>query len=155
MHLDADPSPATPVTDPRLAAGGSSPARSTRMDPARERMLVARAGRDGAAFGELYDFYLPRIYGFIYRRLRERSVTEDLTAATFERALAAQRDGRYAYDSFCGWAYRLAANAVIGHVRASQRLHAVPREDRLHPGPDAVAAACFRYEVWRAMEGIS
>jgi RNA polymerase sigma-70 factor, ECF subfamily len=155
MYLDADPSPATPVTDPRLAAGGSSPARSTRLEPDRERMLVARAGSDGAAFGELYDFYLPRIYGFIYRRLRERTVTEDLTAATFERGLAALRGGRFRNDSFGGWLYRVAANAVIDHVRASQRLHAVDDEDRLDPGPDALAAAIDRDEVRRAMEGIS
>jgi hypothetical protein len=30
----------------------------TRLDPTRERALVARARVDPAAFGELYDFYL-------------------------------------------------------------------------------------------------
>ena len=40
-----------------------------RMDPTRERALVDRARVDASAFGELYDFYLPRIYGFVARRL--------------------------------------------------------------------------------------
>ena len=44
-----------------------------------------------AAFGELYDFYLPRIYGFIARRLGDRAAAEDVTAMTFERALGAVR----------------------------------------------------------------
>ena len=155
MHLAADPSPATRATDPQDAAGGSAPARSTRMDPGRERALVARAGRDGEAFGELYDFYLPRIYGFIHRRVRERSVTEDLTAATFERGLAALRGGRFRNDAFGGWLYRVAANAVIDHVRASRRLRAVDREDELDPAPDALAAAIDRDELRRAMGRIS
>ena len=59
------------------------------MDRDRERTLVDRARSDAAAFGELYDFYLPRIYGFAYRRVQERSVAEDVTATTFQRALEA------------------------------------------------------------------
>lgn len=56
-----------------------------RMSPDRERALVARAREDWAAFGELYDSSLPRIHAFIYRRVRERSVAEDLTSMTFQR----------------------------------------------------------------------
>jgi RNA polymerase sigma-70 factor (ECF subfamily) len=155
MHLDADPSPATRVTEPHLAAGGSAPARSTRMEPERERALVGQARVDGEAFGELYDYYLPRIYGFIYRRVGERSVTEDLTAATFERGLSALRGGRFRNDSFGGWLYRVAGNAVIDHVRASRRLHPVDDPDQLDPAPDALAAAIERDELRRAMELIS
>jgi hypothetical protein len=58
------------------------PVTVTRMSPEREHALVAQARSGGAAFEELYDFYLPRIYGFIYRRVQERSVAEDLTATT-------------------------------------------------------------------------
>ena len=83
------PSVPNPAADPHDAGGGSGASRATRMEPARERELVGRAGTDADAFGELYDFYLPRIYGFVHRRTRERTVTEDLTATTFERALAA------------------------------------------------------------------
>ena len=41
----------------------------TRMDPTREQALVARSRVDAAAFGELYDYYLPRIYAFVARRV--------------------------------------------------------------------------------------
>jgi hypothetical protein len=37
---------------------------ASRMAADRERALVVRAREDCAAFAELYDFYLPRIYGF-------------------------------------------------------------------------------------------
>lgn len=92
------------------------------MDPARERTLVDRARADGSAFGELYDFYLPRLYGFILRRVGERSVAEDLTATTFERALGAVRRSDFRNEAFGGWLYRVAANAIVDHVRSGRRL---------------------------------
>ena len=61
----------------------------THVEAAREHALVASARVDAAAFGELYDAYLPQIYGFIARRVDDRTVAEDLTAATFQRALGA------------------------------------------------------------------
>jgi RNA polymerase sigma-70 factor (ECF subfamily) len=95
---------------------------ASRMDPARERDLVVRSRLDGAAFGELYDFYLPRLFGFIVRRVGERSVAEDLTATTFERALTAVRRSDFRNESFGGWLYRVAANAIVDHVRSGRRL---------------------------------
>lgn len=96
-------------------------AHATRMDSAREQALVAGARADAAAFGELYDFYLPRIYGFIARRIEDRAVAEDLTSVTFERALGAIRRDDFRNASFGGFLYRVAANAVIDHVRRDRR----------------------------------
>jgi RNA polymerase sigma-70 factor, ECF subfamily len=93
----------------------------SRMDAARERDLVVRSRADPAAFGELYDFYLPRIHAYIARRLGERSVVEDLTAMTFERALAVVRRDDFRNESFGGWLYRVAGNAVVDHVRRDRR----------------------------------
>jgi RNA polymerase sigma-70 factor (ECF subfamily) len=90
------------------------------MDPAREQALVARARADVAAFGELYDWYLPRIHGFIARRVEDRAVTEDLTATTFERALGAVRRSDFRNESFGGFLYRVASNAIVDHARRSR-----------------------------------
>lgn len=93
----------------------------TRLDLDRERALVERSRSDASAFAELYDFYLPRIYGFIARRVGERAVAEDLTAMTFERALGTLRRGDFRNESFGGWLYRVASNAVVDHVRRGRR----------------------------------
>ena len=90
---------------------------------------MARARSDVAAFGELYDFYLPRIHGYIARRVGDRAVAEDLTATTFERALAAVRRADFKNDSFGGWLYRVAGNAVVDHIRREGRT--VPLMGRL------------------------
>lgn len=82
---------------------------------------MARARVDASAFGELYDFYLPRIHGFIARRLADRAAAEDVTAMVFERALGAVRRDDFRNEAFGGWLYRVAANAVVDHVRQSRR----------------------------------
>ncbi|HEU0237230.1 MAG TPA: RNA polymerase sigma factor [Candidatus Limnocylindrales bacterium] len=94
---------------------------ASRMDSDRERALVARSRSDASAFGELYDYYLPRIFGFVVRRVGDRAVAEDLTAATFERALGTIRRGDFRNESFGGWLYRVASNAIVDHVRRGRR----------------------------------
>ena len=126
---------------------------ASRMDRDRERTLVDRARSDGAAFGELYDFYLPRIYGFVYRRVQERSVAEDLTAATFQRALETLRHREFRNDAFGGWLYRVAANAVVDHVRRGSRLTHLDGTDG--SSGDAFAAALDRDELRGALERIA
>jgi RNA polymerase sigma-70 factor (ECF subfamily) len=123
------------------------------MDRDRERTLVDRARSDAAAFGELYDFYLPRIYGFVYRRVQERSVAEDLTAATFQRALETLRHREFRNDAFGGWLYRVAANAVVDHVRRGSRLTHLDGTDG--SSADAFAAALDRDELRGALERIA
>ena len=93
----------------------------TRLDPTLERALVARARVDPSAFAELYDVYLPRIHGFVARRLADRAAAEDVTAMVFERALGAVRRDDFRNEAFGGWLYRVAANAVVDHVRRSRR----------------------------------
>ena len=91
------------------------------MSPDRERALVARAHEDGAAFGELYDSYLPRIHAFIYRRVRERRVAEGITSTTFRRAIENLRHADFRNESFGGWLYRVASNAIVDHTRSGGR----------------------------------
>ena len=100
-----------------MASGAST----TRMDPTREQALVARARVDAAAFGELYDWYLPRIHAYVIRRVGDRDVAQDVTATSFERALEAVRRPGFRNDSFGGFLYRVAANAIVDHARRSRR----------------------------------
>jgi len=89
-----------------------------------ESSLVARAGRDPEAFGCLYDLHVDRIYRFIYARVRERALAEDLTADAFINALHSINRYRPSGVPFAAWLYRIAANRVADHYR------------RLHPAVD-------------------
>jgi RNA polymerase sigma-70 factor, ECF subfamily len=124
-----------------------------------ERTLVALARDDCAAFGELYDFYLPRIYGFIFRRVQDRPLAEDLTSMTFQRALENVRRTDFRNESFGGWLYRVAANAVVDHSRRDRRNISLGElsEDE-EPGDlalDALAAALDRDQLRRALLGLA
>lgn len=90
-----------------------------------EAELAGRLSHDDAAFAVLYDFYLPKIYGFICKRVGNRETTEDLVQQTFLKAFASRRG--YSPQNGAGfgaWIYRIATNAVIDHYRtASKRQH--------------------------------
>lgn len=129
---------------------------------------MARARVDASAFGELYDFYLPRIHGFVARRLADRAAAEDVTAMVFERALGAVRRDDFRNEAFGGWLYRVAANAVVDHVRRSRRTLPMGRRASDGSGIDrepvdhgddraerAFAAALDRDELRRAIARLS
>ena len=96
--------------------GSGTPSR-----PANEDDLVRRAPSDPDAFTELYRFYLPRIHAFAYRRSGSMEVAEDVTAATFERALRNIARFRPRGGGFGAWLYRIAANQLNDHHRRSGR----------------------------------
>ncbi len=79
--------------------------------------LVAQACTECAAFGQLYDLYVRRVYAFCTLGGRSREEAEDLTAQTFERALRAI--GRYEERGapFSAWLLRIAAHVVADRAR--------------------------------------
>ncbi len=79
--------------------------------------VIARARHDRAAFGEIYDHYLPRVYAFCRLHSASREEAEDLTAHTFECALDAI--GRYDDRGLplSAWLLRIAANAATDRSR--------------------------------------
>jgi RNA polymerase sigma-70 factor (ECF subfamily) len=93
----------------------------SRMDLERERGLVVRARTDAEAFSELYDSYLPLVYGFVARRIDDRAVAEEITAITFQRGLETIRSGTIRNDAFGGWLYRVAASAIVDRARRAER----------------------------------
>lgn len=95
--------------------------RTARVDEAPPE-LIARARHDRAAFGDLYDHYLLRVYGFCRKYSGTREQAEDLTAETFERALA----GISRYEDrnlpFSGWLLRIAHNVILNYARRDSRV---------------------------------
>jgi RNA polymerase sigma-70 factor (ECF subfamily) len=86
-----------------------------------EKQLVQRAiDRDGAAFAELYDRHVVRVYRHIYYMVNDTRETEDLTAQTFLKAWEAV--GRYKERGapFIAWLLRIAHNLTVSHLRAKR-----------------------------------
>jgi len=100
------------------------------MQPNGESALLERArGYDPAAIAAIYDRYSLRIYNYIYHRLGNAHLAEDLTAAVFVRMLEAIRTSRAWRTSFSGWLYRIAHNLVVDYFRTGEQDRNVPLGD--------------------------
>jgi RNA polymerase sigma-70 factor, ECF subfamily len=84
-----------------------------------DRLLQRAQECDEAALSELYDRYAPLIYAYLYRRVQNAQVAEDLTGDVFVRMLRAIRQNRFSNVSFEGWLYRIAHNILVDHYRKS------------------------------------
>lgn len=94
-----------------------------------DRELVALAKEDKAAFGELYERYLPKIYSYVYYRTGNIHDAEDLTEKVFFRALS--HIGNYVEKGlpFQAWLYRIAHNLVANWHRDQSRRKIIALDD--------------------------
>jgi RNA polymerase sigma-70 factor (ECF subfamily) len=119
--------------------------------------LLKRAkAYDLEALAELYDHYGPRMYAYIYRRVGDATLAEDLTAELFLRVLRALRNERAWSDSFRAWLYRVAHNLVVDHYRRQPSLPAQSLDESLaaqHGDPLVIAEDVQASERLRAAIG--
>jgi RNA polymerase sigma-70 factor (ECF subfamily) len=83
--------------------------------------LIERAqSGDGAAFGLLYDRYFDTVFRFVYFRVGNRQLAEDLTADTFLRAL--KRIGSFTWQGrdLGAWLVTIARNLVADHFKSGR-----------------------------------
>jgi RNA polymerase sigma-70 factor (ECF subfamily) len=99
----------------------------------------ARMHSEESSFARVYDEHVWRVYGFFAYRLGRRDSAEDLTQATFERALRAwsRFDSRRASEST--WLLAIARNLLIDHYRRDRSSLTEPINEELAPvvpGPE-------------------
>jgi RNA polymerase sigma-70 factor (ECF subfamily) len=106
-----------------------------------ERALLERAKEyDGAALAELYDRYAPRIYAYIYRRVSDAHLAEDLTGDVFVRVIKAIQAEQFWQASFQAWLYRIAHNLVVDHYRRGGQATELTLDERLMAAEDDPAS---------------
>ena len=107
-----------------------------------EHTLLERAKQyDEAALGELYDRYAPRVYAYIYRRVGNAHLAEDLTGDVFVRVIQAIQAERFWHTSFQAWLYRIAHNLVVDHYRRQPEAIELELDERLMAAEDDPASA--------------
>jgi len=94
--------------------------------------LVRRAKTDPAAFGVLYERYVGKIYSYVYYRTGDYHEAEDLTARTFQRAMAHISRYRDQGVPFSAWLYRIAHNLVANWHRDRGRRQIMGLDDVAH-----------------------
>jgi RNA polymerase sigma-70 factor (ECF subfamily) len=120
-----------------------SPDRPDPTDAAAEVWALVERAQAGEpeAFGLIYDRYLATVYRFVYFRVRNRQLAEDLTADTFLRAL--RRIGSFTWQGRdpAAWLVTIARNLVADHFKSGRyRLEVTTGDvlatDREERGPE-------------------
>lgn len=95
--------------------------------------LAQRATTDEQAFEELYEYFFPRVYNFIYARLKNSADADDVTSTTFMK----MNENLECYDSskaaFSTWLFRIATNALIDHTRRRDKSEETEWEEFFDP----------------------
>ncbi len=83
--------------------------------------IVEQAKKDDQAFTVLYDFYFPKIYGYIFKRVGSFDIAEDLVSTTFLKVFTNLSNYKYKGYSFNAWIYKVATNNLIDYYRKSNK----------------------------------
>ncbi|MBV9101613.1 MAG: sigma-70 family RNA polymerase sigma factor [Candidatus Dormibacteraeota bacterium] len=82
-----------------------------------ERQEILAAQRDRAAFAVLYERYVDQIHAYVYMLTKDKEQAEDVTAATFAKALEELPRFQWRGVPYSAWLYRVAGNLVARERR--------------------------------------
>lgn len=78
---------------------------------------------DESALGILIERHKQRIYSFIYSKVLDRDITEDVFQDTFIKVIRTLKKGNYNEEGkFLPWVMRISHNLVIDHFRKNNRM---------------------------------
>ena len=99
--------------------------------------LAEIAVRDETAFAELYEYFFPRVYNFIFSRLKNAAEADDVVSVTFQKMYEHLGEYDSQKAAFSTWLFRIAANAVTDRVRRRERNKETEWDDCFDPAaPD-------------------
>lgn len=85
-----------------------------------EGAILAACRSNPAAFAQLYRRHLNRVYRYLYWRVGERAVAEDLTSQVFLAALESLPRYRH-QGNFAAWLFAIARRKAADHFRQVSR----------------------------------
>jgi len=76
-----------------------------------------------ASFEILLNRYKNRVYGFVYSKVNDANLADDIFQDTFVKVVKTLRSGRYNEEGrFLSWVLRIAHNLIVDHYRKSNRM---------------------------------
>ena len=124
-----------------------------------EKLVISAKELDPEAWRQIYDRDYRKIYYFIYRRVGNATLAEDLTAEVFLKAL--EGIAKYKYQGFAltVWFLTIGRNLVADHFRRSGR---APEQALIldvtsgKPTPEQLAEGNWQREVlYQALEHLN
>jgi RNA polymerase sigma-70 factor, ECF subfamily len=96
------------------------PSRDKTLDPSQmDEMTLVRFSQQGdqEMFARLYQTYIDRIYRYVYFRVADENLAEDITAQIFLKVWEKLDSYQPGQSPFMAWIYRIAHNTVIDYYR--------------------------------------
>ncbi|MCK9578079.1 RNA polymerase sigma factor [bacterium] len=89
--------------------------------------LIEKAkDKDSQAFGELFDFYYPKILNYTLRSTTNLDNAKDITSNTFLKALQGLEKFEWQTDSsFNAWIYKIATNEINQFFRKNKKYQSI------------------------------
>jgi RNA polymerase sigma factor (sigma-70 family) len=87
-----------------------------------DKELLKLVKKEKSFFGEVYKRYYKKIFNYIRRRVKSKSICEDLTSEVFEKAYNAIDDFKWQGISISAWLFRIAKNLLTDYYRKSGRI---------------------------------
>lgn len=94
-----------------------------------DQKLVQDAQQDPERFAVLYDKYFDQIYRYVYRRVSDKEMVNDLVSQTFYDALAHIKSFEWRGYPFSSWLYKIAHNNVLKWYREQSKAQKVNLDD--------------------------
>lgn len=95
-----------------------------------EQLLIIRIRQfaDQGAFAELYEHFADKIFRFIYFKVNDKELAQDLTAEVFLRIWKQLRDPKVSIERIRPFLFVTARNLVIDHYRSKAKMPQVDLE---------------------------
>ncbi|MGB0773619.1 MAG: RNA polymerase sigma factor [Flavobacteriaceae bacterium] len=88
------------------------------------------------SFSILVDRYQKRVYGFIFSKVKDAELADDVFQDTFVKVIKNLRLGKYKDEGrFLSWVMRIAHNIIMDHFRKINRL---PKHESKHEDLDVL-----------------
>jgi len=82
-----------------------------------EKELIKSAQKDPDIFGQIYDIYYPKIFGYILKRTANLEIAQDICSETFLKAFSKLWQFKWKNVSFSSWLYKIATNEINQYFR--------------------------------------
>lgn len=79
--------------------------------------------REPDSFGQIFEAFHPKIFGFLVRRTGNIQTAEDLASETFEKAFRAKETFNPEIGSLNNWLFRIAKNSLTDSQRRESLCH--------------------------------
>jgi RNA polymerase sigma-70 factor (ECF subfamily) len=92
------------------------------LEPVVDELTLVRLSQQGdqEMFARLYDAYMERIYRYVYFRVADEKLAEDITSQVFLKVWEKLDTYQAGQSPFMAWLYRIAHNAVIDYYRSKK-----------------------------------